>query len=541
MTITRAASFFAALAMAFLGSFAASAQDVVVLEDSWTARWTDGRKSSWSHLRIEHHGDHGRSTHDPGAPPGDVSFVVSETTIAVVDSTARMTISSWTTTDSEGRIVVRRLVEEAPWGRSDLEVGAVTSGARWRRCIREFAPQEGELAETPWDVDVVALRLRGTGTAPVSTELPILSLMPTVSVRAARLEVQHEPGGTTTLRVDGRTTASWSADGHAVPRRIREGVWSGPTSSERAADLTEPSPAPQDPAPQDSPSVANARTGVRIRVPGPEWIVTDTTLKEGQLASVNVVHPNWTWGSALIEDGRIMGATEAERLRFATAVRTKFGQYGLADPVPCIFQDRAGFSFPVRLPVAGIELTGELVLVDLGTARATVWAVQASDLRVRRPEDLRRALHSFELVDVQRTWQRVALGKLSAEVPAHWTPVGLGEYQASTVGSRVMLCRERRGDRSLEEVARVPLTDEPEVEIVEESRATGEVAGRTALTLVHRAAATMPDGNVVTIRYGTCVADVGDGLCEAVVIKAHEVELDRDEVAYVLRSVQWGR
>jgi hypothetical protein len=380
---------------------------------------------------------------------------------------------------------------------------------------------------------------RDSQRARLTTEvlLPVLHVLPTVAVLATRIEVQYEPGGTTTLRLDGRTSAAWSADGCAVPRRVREGVCSGPTSSERAADPSEPPPALEDDG-----TVATTRTGVRLRLPGPEWIASDTALKETQLASVNVVHPNWTWGSALIEDGRIIGATAAERLRFATAVRRTFGQYALADPAPCIFQDRAGFTFPVRLPIAGIELTGELMLVDLGTARATVWAVQPSDLRARRPEDLRRALHSFELIDVQRTWQRVALGNLSAEVPAHWTLLALGEHQASTLGSRVRLCRERRGERSLEEVARMPtLPDQPGIEIVEESRTTGEVAGRTALTLVHRAVVTMPDGNVVATRYGTCVADVGDGLCEAVVIRAHEHELDRAEVAHVLKSVHWGR
>jgi hypothetical protein len=164
MTTTRAECFFAALATTFLGGVTACAQDVVVLQDSWTARWTDGRKSSWTHFCVEH---------DPGALPGEVSFVVSQTTTAVVDSTARMTISAWTTTDSEGRILARHVLEEAPWGRSTLEVAAVSSGARWQRRIRDLAPQEGSFGETPWDVDVVALRLRGTGVSAISTEVVV--------------------------------------------------------------------------------------------------------------------------------------------------------------------------------------------------------------------------------------------------------------------------------------------------------------------------------------------------------------------------------
>lgn len=62
------------------------------------------------------------------------------------------------------------------------------------------------------------------------------------------------------------------------------------------------------------------------------------------------------------------------------------------------------------------------------------------------------------------------------------------------------------------------------------------------LTLIERSAVTMAEGVQVVRRVGVRIADVGDGLCEAVVVCCYEKnEVTEAEVERILASVRWGR
>ncbi len=61
------------------------------------------------------------------------------------------------------------------------------------------------------------------------------------------------------------------------------------------------------------------------------------------------------------------------------------------------------------------------------------------------------------------------------------------------------------------------------------------------LTLIERSAVTMAEGVQVVRRVGVRIADVGDGLCEAVVVCCYENEVTEAEVERILANVRWGR
>lgn len=511
--------------LALLLAGRALGQDTVLVRDEWTATWRDGRKAGWERLQLERHEKVG---------PGEAAYVISRTwTRLVDDERARTTLQVMT--DRDGQLLRLCEVEVAPWGTTTTDVAPIGTSLHWRRRVRDLPPEEHDVARPIFEPMIVAQRRLEAGVGSIATTvLALRSRQGGPRVEEVRVEAERDPTGGARTVIDGVTTR-WDHQG-LQPSRLAPGRWSVPTTSARAPDLAEPLPAAvageSSPPPPETP-------GLQVRLPGPGWLRSDSKLEPGELAHVNVVHPSWVWAAAVVSEGRLGGSTAKERLTFARAVAAKFGAFAAGEPVARTWRGRSGFSFPVRLPLGGVELEGDLFLVELGVGRATVWAVQPADLRASRPEDVSRALEAFQLVDLQRSWRRVEFGALSAEVPAGWAGGDRWTWNGAS-GSTLMLCRDRLAGRTLGELLSLSPGD-PRVERVEERRDVGQVDGRDALTVILRQSASMPDGFVVVVRTALCATERADGLYEAVILRASELELSREEVDRMLGSIRWSR
>lgn len=358
---------------------ATRAQDRQVVQDEWTARWVSGRKQSWTHRVVKRERD-------------AEQFVVEVTTVARVDSDAFVTRMDSARTDRAGRVLQRFAIADAPWGRTILEVAAVGSGGVGRLRVRDL-PVEEVLSARPL---VLPRVLTLGGAATVSSQVCVLREVPHLTVQEVRVELEREPDGASALHVDGVVEARWGPDGAPLPV-IGEWACTGPSTAARASDWGEPCPVLP---PKEAPL---AVPGVTLGSLGTAWHVWRQGPELQRLGAINLLHPDGTWAAALIEDGRLRGGSPEERLRHLIAEQAVWGEHALSAPEACTFQGRPAFRFRVRWAMGSVELEGDLYQLDLGTAHASVWAVQPRDLRSVRNESVRAALDALRLEEVPRT------------------------------------------------------------------------------------------------------------------------------------------